>query len=208
MPVPRVGLLGGTFDPPHVGHLVVAAEVGEALALDSVRLVVANDPWQKSAERRITPVGTRFRLTMAAAATPDWESPGRNSPAVEAADVEIRLGGRTTTARTLGHLRRDEPDVDFVVILGVDAALRVPTWWDAGECLRGVTVALVDRPGAPAADIPGVIDRAQRIEATQLDISSTAIRRRVADGLSIRHLVPPEVERLIETEGLYRRDSD
>ena len=102
MPSRRVGLLGGTFDPPHVAHLVVAVEVREALGLDEVRLVVANDPWQKSALRRVTPAGTRLRL--ARSAVGDVEG-------LTVSDIEVRHGGPSYTARTLRTLRAGEPAI-------------------------------------------------------------------------------------------------
>ena len=198
MPAPRVGLLGGTFDPPHLGHLLAATEVRETLGLDTVRLVVANDPWQKSAERRVTPAGTRLRLCAAAIG-------GDTGLSVD--DVEVRLGGETTTARTLAHLRAREPASEFVVVLGTDAAARVPTWRDGGACLAEVRVVIVDRPGSAAPDPDGVLRDARRIEVTQVGVSSTEIRHRVAAGRSIAYLVPAAVHRLIDREGLYRTGS-
>jgi len=198
MPAVRVGLLGGTFDPPHLGHLLAATEVREALGLDAVRLVVVNDPWQKSAERRVTPAGTRLRLCAAATAA---------DPLLVVDDVEVRLGGVTWTARTLDHLHREHPEVEFVVVLGADAASRVPTWRDGGACLRRVPVAVVDRPGAGETDLPGLLGHATRVPVTQVDVSSTEVRRRAAEGRSIAYLVPDAVRSIVERERLYRRRS-
>lgn len=197
MPSRRVGLLGGTFDPPHVAHLVVAVEVREALGLDEVRLVVANDPWQKSSQRRVTPVGTRLRMTWAAVA---------GTPGLTVSDLEVRRGGPTYTSHTLRRLRAEEPDVDWYLVLGADAAAGLDTWHEVDELLDSCTLVVVDRPGSPLR-IPPAASHAtvERVEVTSLDVSSTDLRRRVRDGRSVRFLVPDPVAAMIDSEGLYRR---
>ena len=197
MPSRRVGLLGGTFDPPHVAHLVVAVEVREALELDEVRLVVANDPWQKSALRQVTPAGTRLRMTRAAVV---------GVPGLVVSDVEVRVGGPSYTAQTLRLLREREPDTERLLILGADAAARLDTWRDAADLFDSCTLVVVDRPGTPVrVPLPPGAAPAERVEVTSLDVSSTDLRRRARAGRSIRFLVPDPVARIVEREGLYRR---
>src|SRR5690606_27243253 len=115
----RIGVFGGTFDPPHVGHLVPALFVAEALALDVVLLVVANVPWQKVGSRPISPA--RDRLDMVRAAVDGVD-------VLEASDLEIRRGGDTFTVDTIAELRAQGPDDDLVLILGSDAASGLDTW--------------------------------------------------------------------------------
>ena len=198
MPSRRVGLLGGTFDPPHVAHLVVAVEVREALDLDEVRLVVANDPWQKSALRRVTPAGTRLRLARAAA---------DGVEGLTVSDVEIRRGGPSYTARTLRALRAAEPDTEWFLILGADAAARIDTWHDADDLLELCSLVVVDRPGTPVRlPLPAGSPPPVRVAVTSLDVSSTELRRRARAGRSVRFLVPEAVAGMIADEGLYLRD--
>jgi nicotinate-nucleotide adenylyltransferase len=198
MPSRRVGLLGGTFDPPHVAHLVVAVEVREALGLDEVRLVVANDPWQKSALRRVTPAGTRLRLARAAVG---------DVPGLGVSDVEVRHGGPSYTTRTLRSLRADEPGTEWFLILGADAAARLDTWHDADDLLDLCTLVVVDRPGTPVRlPLPAGSPPPERVAVTSLDVSSTDLRRRARTGRSVRFLVPDAVAAMITGEGLYLRD--
>src|SRR6187551_1918195 len=115
----RLGLFGGTFDPPHVGHLVTAVNVRHALQLDLVLLMVANVPWQKEAERRITPAEDRFAMVEAAVDGVDG---------LRASRLEIDHGGNSYTADTLASLRRQLPDTELFTIVGDDAAAGLPTW--------------------------------------------------------------------------------
>lgn len=189
----RVGVFGGTFDPPHIGHLVAAQRALETLDLDEVLMVVANDPWQKSGDRHITPAATRLELVSAAVA---------GVSELTASSVEIDRGGPTYTVDTLETLRAADPDVELFLILGADAAARIPTWHRAGDLAALCTVVVVDRPGA-AAD--GVIDAPMlHVEVPLLEVSSTDLRARAAAGRSIRFLVPDAVAELVDSHGLYR----
>lgn len=192
----RVGLLGGTFDPPHLGHLVVAVEALEQLGLDEVRLVVANDPWQKSDDRRVTPAGARLRLVELAVQGLDG---------VVASDVEITRGGATYTIDTLERLDATEPGTEWSVILGADAAAGLETWHRAEELRTSTTFVVVNR-GDDERDVP-VGWRSSRITIPGIDVSSTLLRRRVADGVGIRLLTPEPVIADIEQRGLYLRST-
>ena len=156
----RLGILGGTFDPPHIGHLVTAVNVQYELALDVVLLVVANEPWQKVASRPTTAV--EHRLAMAQAAVEDLDG-------VVVDDLEVRRGGPSYTADTLEALAA--PEHELFVVLGSDAAAGLSTW-DRPEVVgRLATVAVVDRPGRPVPPaslvVPGS-DRAGDIPALGL----------------------------------------
>jgi nicotinate-nucleotide adenylyltransferase len=192
---PRVGLLGGTFDPPHLGHLVMAETVRDALDLDEVRFVVANVPWQKEGARPITDPERRLALV---AASVD------GVPGLTSSDIEVRLGGPSFTAVTLEALAEHEPATEWHLILGADAAAGLETWHRPADVRRRCRLAVVDRPGwlegAPPAGWPH-----QRVEMPLIGISSTLIRSRIQAGRSIRFLCPAPVVDLIEQWQLYRR---
>ena len=189
----RVGILGGTFDPPHIGHLGMAVEVRDALALDVVLLVVAHEPWQKVGTRRVSPSADRLALVEAAVA--DLEG-------LEASDVEIRHGGPSYTADTLATLAAAGPDDELWVILGADAAAGLPTWERGGEVAERARLVVAARDGETGSPPPGWSWRT--VPITRLDVSSTDLRERVAAGRTIEVLVPAAVRREIEARALYR----
>lgn len=190
----RLGVLGGTFDPPHVGHLVAAVEVRHALALDRVLLVVANRPWQKVDERPVTDASVRLAMVGALA---------EGVAGVEASDLEIRRGGDSFTVDTLRALADADPAGERFVVLGADAAAGLPTWERADELPALATFVLVDRPGlacpAPPEGFP-----VTRVGIPRLDVSSSDLRARVAEGRPIDGLVPPGVAALIRRNRIYR----
>lgn len=190
----RFGVFGGTFDPPHVGHLVTAVNVRHALNLDAVLLVVANDPWQKSGDRQVSPA--EDRLAMVRAAVSGVEG-------LEASDLEIRRGGTSYTADTIADLRADDPDVELFLILGSDAAEGLPTWARADEVRNGATIVVVTRPGAEHGEPPDGWSWVS-VESPRLEVSSTDLRRRVLDGRPLDYLLTPAVIDCIESRGLYR----
>jgi nicotinate-nucleotide adenylyltransferase len=190
----RVGVFGGTFDPPHIGHLIVADQVLDQLGLDEVRLVVTNRPWQKVGSRAITPAPLRLRMVAAAAA---------DTPGVVACDIELELGGSSYTVVTLEELSRREPGTDHLVIIGSDAAAGLDTWHRADELRERCTIVVVNRPGDDGGAPPGWA--VEKVRIPPIDLSSTEIRALVAEGRSIRHLTPPAVVQLLTGEGLYRR---
>jgi nicotinate-nucleotide adenylyltransferase len=189
----RVGILGGTFDPPHIGHLGMAVEVRDALALDVVLLVVAHEPWQKVGSRRVSPSADRLALVEAAVADLDG---------LEASDVEIRHGGPSYTADTLATLAAGGPDDELWVILGADAAAGLPTWERGDEVAERARLVVAARDGETGSPPPGWSWRT--VPITRLDVSSTDLRERVAAGRTIEVLVPAAVRREIEARALYR----
>ncbi len=190
----RIGLFGGTFDPPHLGHLVAAESVRDGLGLDEVRFVVANEPWQKTHDRAITPAERRVALVEAALDGVDG---------LAVSDVELAIGGPSYTVVTLAALSADEPDIDWVIVVGADAAAGLDTWHDAATLAEMAEVAVVNRPGDDGRPPAGW--RWRSVAMPPIGISSTDIRDRVARGRSIRFLVPAGVERLVADWSLYRR---
>lgn len=188
----RIGLLGGTFDPPHVGHLVTAVEVLEKLELDVVLLVVANDPWQKSAVAPVTPA--EDRLAMVRAAVEGVEG-------LECSDMEVRRGGPTFTADTLEELHAAEPGVRIHLILGADAAAGLPTWQRHETVAELAEVVVVGRGGSDRSPPAGF--RVRQVEVPRLDVSSTDLRERLRAGRSVRWLVPDEVLTVVRERRLY-----
>ena len=190
----RLGVFGGTFDPPHIGHLVTAVNVRHELRLDRVLLVVNNVPWQKAGSRPISPA--EDRLAMVEAAVGDVQG-------LEASRIEIDAGGMSYTADTLAALLEDDPSRELFVILGADAATGLPTWERADEVRAAATIVAVERPGTPpATPLPGW--RWARVEVPSLEVSSTDLRDRVRDGRPLDYLVTHEVVDCIEARGLYR----
>jgi nicotinate-nucleotide adenylyltransferase len=192
--VERLGVFGGTFDPPHVGHLVAAVNVRHALALDRVLLVVANDPWQKSATREISAAPDRLALVEAAVGDVDG---------LEAASLEIERGGTSYTADTLRQLHDERAGRSLFLVLGSDAALGLPTWERADEVKALATIVVVARPGSEDGPPPEGW-RWERVEVPRLEVSSTDLRARVRDGRPLDYLLTPGVIDSIRTRRLYR----
>lgn len=189
----RIGLFGGTFDPPHVGHLVTAVNVRHALRLDLVLLMVANVPWQKEGSRAITPAEDRFAMVQAAV---------EGVAGLAASRLEIDHGGPSYTADTLAELQRRCPGAELYTIVGDDAAAGLPTWERFEEVVARSRLVVVDRPGAPVV-LPEGIDWV-RVEVPRLEVSSTDLRARFVDGRPLDYLIPASVLEVIEARGLYR----
>ena len=190
----RLGIFGGTFDPPHVGHLVSAVNVRHELALDRVLLVVNNQPWQKTGTRAISPA--EERLGMVEAAVADVEG-------LEASRIELDAGGPSYTADTLAALQAEDPARELFVILGADAAAGLLGWERCEEVRDRATIVVVERPGAlPATAPPGW--RWTWVEVPSIDVSSTDLRARAVDGRPLDYLVTHEVADWIEAHRLYR----
>lgn len=188
----RLGLFGGTFDPPHVGHLVTAVNVRHALGLDRVLLMVAHDPWQKTDERFVSPAADRLAMVQAAVAGVEG---------LEASSLEIDRGGRTYTADTLAALSQMYPGAELFTIVGDDAAAGLETWERPAEVASLSRLVVVDRPGV-AVELPGGYDWL-RVEVPHLDVSSSDLRARAADGRPLDYLVTDEVLAVIAERGLY-----
>lgn len=192
----RLGLLGGTFDPPHRGH-VAAAETALAQAgLDHVDFVVANDPWQKTDSRAVTPAAIRFEMTRAIVG---------NHAAFGVDDREIRRGGPTYTVDTLTEIANAEPDTSVFVILGADAASRLSTWHRHLDVLALSTLIVVNRAGTPLFD-PATLPTASIVNVTMepVLISSTEVRIAVREGHDVAEFTSPEVNSIIRAHGLYK----
>lgn len=189
----RLGLFGGTFDPPHVGHLVTAVNVRHALDLDVVILMVANVPWQKAGSRAITPAPDRLAMVEAAVAEVDG---------LDASGLEIEMGGASYTADTLRVLGEQHPEAELFTIVGDDAAAGLATWERWEEVVRRSSLVVVDRPGSPVTLDPSI--DWTRIEVPRLEVSSTDLRARFDDGRPLDYLVTDPVLDLIEERGLYR----
>ncbi len=190
----RIGFFGGTFDPPHLGHLIVAETVRDALQLDEVRLVVANRPWQKTSDRVISDANLRLEMVEAAL---------DGAPGLTASDAEIALGGQSYSIVTLEHMRNLEPDADWLLVVGADAAGGLDTWHRANELAAMVEIVVVNRPGDTATPPPGW--RWQAVSVPPIGVSSTALRSRVESSRSIRFLTPEPVVAIIDRARLYRQ---
>lgn len=190
----RLGVFGGTFDPVHVGHVVVATESRAQLALDRVLLVVAGDPWQK---RGNVVASAADRLALVAAAVDGVDG-------VEASAIEIERDAPSVTADTLEALTA--PDRELFLVLGADAVANMGTWRRVEETRDLATVVVVERAGDAHSEPPGSGWRVQRVAIPRLDIASTDLRERLRRGRPIDGLVPPAVVRAIHTRGLYTGD--
>jgi nicotinate-nucleotide adenylyltransferase len=185
-----VGILGGTFDPVHVGHIVAAVNVAADLGLDRVLMVPAGDPWQK---RGLVVADPEQRVAMVELAC-------RDLPGIEVSRVEVDSEGPSVTADTLERLAA--PERDLWLLLGADAAANMPTWRRLEETRELATVVVVERAGEHA-DPPGPGWRFEHVTIPRLDISSSEIRARIGAGRPIDGLTPREVVRFIQEEGLY-----
>lgn len=187
----RLGVFGGTFDPVHVGHVVVATESRSQLALDRVLLVVAGDPWQK---RGKVVASAADRLALVDAAVDGVEG-------VEASAIEIERDAPSVTAETLEALTA--PGRELFLVLGADAVANMGTWRRLEETRDLATVVVVERAGDAHSEPPGSGWRVQRVAIPRLDIASTDLRERLGSGRPIDGLVPPAVVRTIRARGLY-----
>jgi len=189
----RLGVLGGTFDPPHLGHLIVARDAAAGLGLDRVFLVLSARPPHK---RRVTaPAGLRLEMLEAASA---------DDPVLVASDIEVRRAGTSYTVDTLRELRARYPEAELVLLIGVDQWRQLAGWKDPQGIARLATVAVMAREGEdPAAVDPGVAVPSRVVPVTRIDVSATDVRARARQGRSIRHLVPDAARIIIERETLY-----
>jgi nicotinate-nucleotide adenylyltransferase len=189
--VERLGVFGGTFDPVHVGHVVVAAETRAQLRLDRVLLVVAGDPWQKRG-RVVASAGDRLALVEAAVDDIDG---------IEASALEVERDAPSITADTLEALR--SPHRDLYLVLGADAVANMPTWKRLEDTRDLATIVVVERAGDAHAEPPGAGWRVERVTIPRLDIAATDLRERLAEHRPVDGLVPSAVVREIRSRGLY-----
>lgn len=188
----RVGILGGTFDPVHVGHLVAAAEVRSALALDRVLLMVANLPWQKGG-RRLTPAEDRLAVVEAAV---------KGAEGLEASRMEIDRGGESYTADTLEQLLAEDPGRELYLVVGADVAAELYTWRRVDVVARLARLVVVTRGGVASPEV-GPPWRVDRVEIPALEISSSDLRERSRAGRPLDFLVPRAAIECIRRRGLY-----
>jgi nicotinate-nucleotide adenylyltransferase len=187
----KLGVFGGTFDPVHAGHVVVATETRAQLGLDRVLLVVAGDPWQKRG-RVVASAADRYAL--ATTAVEDLDG-------IEASAIEIERGEASVTADTLEAL--SAPGCELYLVLGADAVANMPTWRRLDETRHLATIVVVERAGDVHSEPPGPGWRVERVSIPRLDISSTDLRDRLRQGRPIDGLVPPHVVREIDRRGIY-----
>lgn len=192
-----VGILGGTFDPPHIAHLLVADAAYRQLGLERVVLIPAGFPWQKSVAP-VTPAEHRLGLTRAAANLDG--PPGSDLDYLEVDDREVRRSGHSYMIDTL--LERGDPDP--CLILGADAAKRLPTWHRAEEVMELARIAVAPRPGTDDADVETALGgRAEWLRVPFLPLSSSELRVRAMRGESIDIMLTISVRKYIAENGLY-----
>jgi nicotinate-nucleotide adenylyltransferase len=197
--VARIGILGGTFNPPHLGHLVCAQEALDQLDLDRVVLMPVAAPPHKEV---LDEPGAEHRLEMCRLAV---AKDGR----LGVSGMELEREGPSYTADTLRAIHEMAPGDDLTFIVGGDIAHSLPTWREPEAVLALATLAVAERTGAPRRDIEERLagldggDRVRFFDMPRIDISSTDIRRRVREGRPIRYLVPDDVARCIGARGLY-----
>ena len=196
-----IGVMGGTFDPIHLGHLAIGEEAREALSLDVVRFVPAGEPPHKPAGS-VTSVEHRLAMVELAIA---------GNPAFELSRIEVERPGPSYTVDTVEALANDADEL--VLILSAETFAELPTWHEPERLFEATRIAVVPREGYPAPDpawlaeaFPGRELRVTYLEGPRLGLSSTAIRARVAAGRSIRYLVPEAVEAYIAQHDLYRTE--
>jgi len=195
----RLGILGGTFDPVHVGHLVAAVNVRHELALDKVLMVVANEPWQKVGSRPLTAAGDRLALVQAAVAGVDG---------LEASAIEIERGGPSYTVDTLRAIKQSDPEAELTFIVGADMARTLPGWREPGALVGLARLAVAEREDAGRGQVLRALAplgaRVEFLEMPPVEVSSSQVRERVAGGEPVEDLVGSAVAEYIAEHGLYR----
>lgn len=190
----RVGIFGGSFNPPHLGHLVIAEWMRGEFALDRILWIPASQSPFKDAASLPDP---DRRLEMAQLAAQD-------NPAFTVSDVEVRRGGASYTIDTLRHLIEAQPETEFNLLMGSDSLSSFDRWRDAERILELADLLVFRRPGEPAPELSDrIMRRVSFANAPRLEISATVIRERCRLGQSIRYLVPEPVRMYIDRHGLY-----
>ena len=197
----NIGVFGGTFDPIHTGHLIIAEEARIKLGFSKVLFVPAGQPWLKL-NHSITPAAHRVEMVRRAIAS---------NPYFELCTLEVERPGPSYTVDTIIMLQKQlGAEASFFFILGQDTLADLPLWKEPGKLVQICQLVVAPRAGSGLADlkslglsIPGVVHSVIQLELPIIEISSSGIRRRVADGLSIRYLVPDAVEKYILQQRLY-----
>ena len=194
----RLGVMGGTFDPIHHGHLVAASEVGHIFSLDEVIFVPTGQPWQKQG-KNVSPAEDRYLMTVIATAS---------NPRFSVSRLDIDRPGPTYTIDTLRDLRAERGnDADFFFITGADALSRMLSWQDVDELFTLAHFVGCTRPGHRLTGHGLPEDKVSLVEIPALAISSTGCRQRVAEGQPIWYLVPDGIVQYIAKRKLYRNDN-
>ncbi len=195
----RIGIMGGTFNPPHIGHQVCASEACDQLRLDRVIWVPAHTPPHKEVAAGAPSPEVRAELCRLAT---------QDDPRFEVSEIEIERGGPSYTVDTLRALRADRPGDELIFIVGADTALSLPTWHQPEEVSRLAALGIAGRQGVLRRDIvERLVDLPVRLEffdMPRVDISSSEIRRRLAHGHAIDYLVPTAVADHLRRADLYR----
>jgi nicotinate-nucleotide adenylyltransferase len=189
---PRIGVMGGTFDPIHHGHLVAASEVAQSFGLDEVIFVPTGEPWHKS---DVSPSEHRYLMTVIATAS---------NPRFTVSRVDIDRAGPTYTIDTLHELKRQRPDAELFFITGADAIAQILSWRDHDELWDLAHFVAVSRPGHDLSTAGLPTDDVSQLEIPALAISSTDCRDRVQHGNPVWYLVPDGVVQYIAKHHLYR----
>jgi len=192
----RIGLFGGTFDPPHLGHLVLAEWARARLGLDRVVFMPAGTPPHKRG-RRLTDAAHRLAMTRLAV---------RGNPAFSVSGLEARRVGPSFTVDTLQHFHARQPGARLYLLMGADSLADFPSWRGPGEIARLATLVVAARPG-PADPAQGAVARGRvvMLDNPLVAISSSALRARARGGRSLRYLVPDAVAAYVARHGMYRR---
>lgn len=187
----RIGLLGGTFNPIHFGHLLLAYGAKEELSLNRVIFIPAAVSPLKKREKKATG-NHRYQMVRLAV---------KGTPFFSVSDIEIRRQGPSYTIETVRAFRKKMPSADFFLLVGSDCLKTFHRWKEAKTLSRACHVAVADRPGYPLPYLPRGF---QKFEIPQVDITSSEIRRRIRERRSVVYQVPKAVERYIERNRLYR----
>jgi len=191
----RLGILGGTFDPPHVGHVAAAQAALTQAGLDEVVLMVANEPWQKVDDREVTAAKVRWEMTDALVA---------GISGLRADDREIRRGGPTFTVDTLEEIIAEQPETQIFLIVGADTAERLDTWHRARDVVRLSTIVIVNRDNSTHTAPEFLRDsRVQFVTMNPVDVSSSALREAVGRHELIEESTSPSVVSIIRDHSLY-----
>ncbi len=193
----RIGLFGGSFDPPHNAHVALARQARDELALDELKLVPAGDPWQKT-DRRITPGAQRAEMLRLATA---------GEPRMTVETCELQRAGPSYTIDTVRELQAREPGAAWFLVIGQDQYARLHTWHEWQALLGLVTLAVAGRAGvppSPSAELAAVPHRMVPLALPPSPLSASDVRARVARGEPIETMVPPAVAGYIDRAHLYR----
>ncbi|MEM0961166.1 MAG: nicotinate-nucleotide adenylyltransferase [Bacteroidota bacterium] len=195
-PLSVLGIFGGSFNPPHLGHLVVAEACADAIGLDRVLWIPADTPPHKRNDPTLAPASVRLRMVQAAI---------EGNARFDVSDIEIARGEVSYTVDTLRELAPRGP---LALLMGGDSLAGFPTWREPEAIARMARLIVYRRPGdglVSLSELPAFVQNATTlVEAPALDVSSTVIRDRIAKGTSVRYLIPDAVRQIIESEDLYR----